>query len=118
MGVRLVQTYNCILGVGAKMFVIAGPVIVYGTVASVAYGIIYWIMQMIQKKLDQIGQAFLFFISNNAVIILALTTSTDPTSVNIPSGSLKTTMPTIMLVIGSNVLKIDTLSPPIKNALF
>ena len=32
-----------VLGVGAKMFTIAGPVIVYGTVASVIYGIIYWI---------------------------------------------------------------------------
>ena len=32
-----------ILGVGAKMFTIAGPVIVYGTVASVIYGIIYWL---------------------------------------------------------------------------
>lgn len=32
-----------ILGVGAKMFTIAGPVIVYGTVASVIYGVIYWI---------------------------------------------------------------------------
>jgi len=32
-----------ILGVGAKMFTIAGPVIVYGTVASVVYGLIYWI---------------------------------------------------------------------------
>lgn len=32
-----------ILGLAAKMFVIAGPVIVYGTVASVIYGIIYWI---------------------------------------------------------------------------
>ncbi len=32
-----------ILGVGAKMFSIAGPVIVYGTVASVVYGLIYWI---------------------------------------------------------------------------
>ncbi len=32
-----------VLGVGAKMFTIAGPVIVYGTVASVVYGIIYWI---------------------------------------------------------------------------
>lgn len=31
-----------ILGLGAKMFVIAGPVIVYGTVASVIYGVIYW----------------------------------------------------------------------------
>ncbi len=32
-----------ILGVGANMFKIAGPVIVYGTIASVVYGIIYWI---------------------------------------------------------------------------
>ena len=32
-----------ILGVGANMFKIAGPVIVYGTVASVIYGVIYWI---------------------------------------------------------------------------
>ncbi len=32
-----------ILGMAAKMFTIAGPVIVYGTVASVVYGMIYWI---------------------------------------------------------------------------
>lgn len=32
-----------ILGVGAKIFSIAGPVIVYGTLASVIYGFIYWI---------------------------------------------------------------------------
>lgn len=32
-----------VLGLGAKMFTIAGPVIVYGVVASVVYGIIYWI---------------------------------------------------------------------------
>ena len=32
-----------VLGVAAKMFTIAGPVIVYGTLASVVYGIIYWI---------------------------------------------------------------------------
>ena len=32
-----------VLGLGAKMFTIAGPVIVYGTVASVIYGVIYWI---------------------------------------------------------------------------
>ena len=32
-----------VLGVGAKMFTIAGPVIVYGTVASVLYGAIYWV---------------------------------------------------------------------------
>lgn len=36
-----------ILGVGAKMFTIAGPVIVYGTAASVIYGGIYWISKMI-----------------------------------------------------------------------
>ncbi len=32
-----------VLGVGANMFKIAGPVIVYGTVASIIYGVIYWI---------------------------------------------------------------------------
>lgn len=32
-----------ILGVGANMFKIAGPVIAYGAIASVVYGIIYWI---------------------------------------------------------------------------
>jgi len=37
------KTEGFILGVGAKMFTIAGPVIVYGTVASVVYGVIYWI---------------------------------------------------------------------------
>ena len=35
-----------ILGVGAKMFTIAGPVIVYGTVASVVYGVVLWVMQI------------------------------------------------------------------------
>ncbi|MBQ8898156.1 MAG: SpoVA/SpoVAEb family sporulation membrane protein [Clostridia bacterium] len=32
-----------ILGTAVKMFVIAGPVIVFGTVASVVYGVVYWI---------------------------------------------------------------------------
>jgi stage V sporulation protein AC len=32
-----------VLGLAAKMFIIAGPVIVYGTVASVVYGIVYYI---------------------------------------------------------------------------
>ena len=36
-----------ILGMAAKMFVIAGPVIVYGTVASVIYGVIYWITTLL-----------------------------------------------------------------------
>ena len=37
------RTEGFILGVGAKMFTIAGPVIVYGVSASVVYGVIYWI---------------------------------------------------------------------------
>ena len=37
------KTEGMILGTAAKMFTIAGPVIVYGTVASVVYGLIYWI---------------------------------------------------------------------------
>ena len=37
------KTEGFVLGLGAKMFTIAGPVIVYGTVASVIYGVIYWI---------------------------------------------------------------------------
>lgn len=31
-----------VLGVGAKIFAIAGPVILYGTAASVIYGLIYY----------------------------------------------------------------------------
>ena len=37
------KTEGFILGVGAKMFTIAGPVIVYGVSVSVVYGLIYWI---------------------------------------------------------------------------
>ena len=41
------KTEGFILGVGAKMFTIAGPVIVYGTIASVIYGVVYWIMTLL-----------------------------------------------------------------------
>ena len=41
------KTEGFVLGVGAKMFTIAGPVIVYGVSASVVYGLIYWISMMI-----------------------------------------------------------------------
>ena len=37
------KTEGFILGVGAKMFTIAGPVIVYGISSSVVYGFLYWI---------------------------------------------------------------------------
>ena len=47
MGPKLTQAEGWILGVGANMFKIAGPVIAYGTGASVIYGVIYWlILQM------------------------------------------------------------------------
>ena len=36
-----------ILGVGAKIFTIAGPVILYGIFASWIAGIVYWIMSLI-----------------------------------------------------------------------
>lgn len=42
------KTEGFVLGVGAKMFTIAGPVIVYGLSASVVYGLIYWIYQMVK----------------------------------------------------------------------
>lgn len=41
------QTEGFILGVGAKMFTIAGPVIVYGLSASVIYGVIYWLVTVL-----------------------------------------------------------------------
>ena len=34
-----------IMGVGAKIFTIAGPVILYSTAAGVVYGFIYWIIE-------------------------------------------------------------------------
>ena len=37
------RTEGLVTGMAAKMFVIAGPVIVYGTVASILYGIVYYL---------------------------------------------------------------------------
>ncbi len=37
------KTEGFVLGMAAKMFSIAGPVIVYGVSASVIYGLIYWL---------------------------------------------------------------------------
>ena len=41
------KTEGFVLGVGAKMFTIAGPVIVYGLAASVVYGFIYWLYMIL-----------------------------------------------------------------------
>ena len=43
MGPKHAAPEGFVLGVGAKMFTIAGPVIVYGLAASVVYGFIYWL---------------------------------------------------------------------------
>lgn len=40
------KTEGFILGVGSKIFQIAGPVIVYGVSASVIYGVIYWLITL------------------------------------------------------------------------
>ena len=44
MGPNWTPEEGFILGVGAKMLTIAGPVIVYGISASVVYGFIYWLI--------------------------------------------------------------------------
>ena len=36
-----------VLGVGAKIFSVAGPVLLYGTLAGAVYGVILWIMDMV-----------------------------------------------------------------------
>lgn len=38
------KTEGFVMGVAAKMFTIAGPVIVYGVGASVVYGVLYWVI--------------------------------------------------------------------------
>lgn len=38
------QTEGWVTGLAVKMFTIAGPVIVYGTVTAVVYGVIYWLV--------------------------------------------------------------------------
>ena len=42
------KTEGMVLGTAAKMFTIAGPVIVYGVSASVVYGFIYWIITLFE----------------------------------------------------------------------
>ena len=36
-----------VLGVGAKIFTVAGPVLLYGTLAGAIYGVIYWICEVL-----------------------------------------------------------------------
>jgi len=41
------RTEGLVLGTGAKMFIIAGPVIVYGLAASGVYGLVYYMLKML-----------------------------------------------------------------------
>ncbi|MBQ3490798.1 MAG: stage V sporulation protein AC [Clostridia bacterium] len=41
------KSEGLVMGVGAQMFTIAGPVIVYGILTSVLYGFCYWIWGML-----------------------------------------------------------------------
>lgn len=38
------KSEGLILGVGAKIFTVAGPVLLYGTLAGAVWGVIYWLM--------------------------------------------------------------------------
>lgn len=38
-----------VLGVGAKIFTVAGPVLLYGTAAGALYGLIYWICTLFAR---------------------------------------------------------------------
>lgn len=40
------KTEGFVLGLGAKIFTIAGPVLVYGITASILYGLILWIFRL------------------------------------------------------------------------
>ena len=37
-----------VAGMAAKMFIVSGPVLVFGISASVVYGVIYWIITLLQ----------------------------------------------------------------------
>lgn len=40
------KSEGLILGVGAKIFTVAGPVLLYGTLAGAVWGVIYWLMSL------------------------------------------------------------------------
>ena len=42
------KSEGLILGVGAKIFTVAGPVLLYGTLAGTLYGVVYWIITVLQ----------------------------------------------------------------------
>ena len=47
MDPKLTAAEGLILGVGAKIFTVAGPVILYGILAGTVYGVILWVVNLI-----------------------------------------------------------------------
>ena len=41
------KSEGLILGVGAKIFSVAGPVLLYGTLAGTVYGVAYWVARLL-----------------------------------------------------------------------
>ena len=80
-----------ILCVGAKIFTIAGPVIVYGTVASVIYRGIYWIMRMIKNDADLRDTPLRVLYQSASLFIVYLTSERYSRGV-LPVNCLKTDM--------------------------
>ncbi len=42
------KSEGLILGVGAKIFSVAGPVLLYGTLAGTLYGVVYWVANLLK----------------------------------------------------------------------
>lgn len=45
------RSEGMIAGLAAKMFTVAGPVLVYGLLASAVYGIVLWVIQVFSRDL-------------------------------------------------------------------
>lgn len=41
------KSEGLVLGVGSKIFTVAGPVLLYGTLAGALYGVIYWVTTIV-----------------------------------------------------------------------
>lgn len=42
------KSEGLILGIGSKIFSVAGPVLLYGTLAGVVYGAVYWVLNLLK----------------------------------------------------------------------
>ena len=80
------KTEGMVLGVGAKIFTIAGPVILYGTLASFVAGIVYWIISLSYPPTGRIERTWHIF-SPNTFSIFVLNSS------SISSGTNACTVP-------------------------